>query len=71
MSDYQKNNTEKIEENENQSASDYSNFWLFNKKGTVAEPWPTAKELWNNPKVKKAIDNHNKSLAENKTDQKK
>ena len=32
--------------------------WLFRKKGTAAEPWPTAEELWNDPKVQKAIQNH-------------
>ena len=29
-------------------------------KGTVAEPWPTAEELWNDPKVQKSIQAHNK-----------
>ena len=28
-------------------------------KGTVSEPWPTAEELWNDPKVQKAIKTHN------------
>ena len=33
--------------------------WLFYGKGTVSEPWPTAEELWDNPKVQKAIENYN------------
>ena len=33
-------------------------------KGTVAEPWPTAEELWNDPKVKKIIDDHNESVRQ-------
>ena len=49
------NNPEKNQEQD----SGYSN-WLFRKqgKGTAAEPWPTAEELWNNPKVQKALENH-------------
>jgi len=35
---------------------------LIHGKGTVAEPWPTAEELWNNPEVKKIIDAHNQSV---------
>ncbi|MBC6415950.1 MAG: hypothetical protein GDA46_06125 [Bdellovibrionales bacterium] len=40
------------------------NYWerVFHGKGTVAEDWPTAKELWNDPKVKKIIDDHNESV---------
>ena len=35
-------------------------YWerVIHGKGTVAEPWPTAEELWNDPKVKKAMQNH-------------
>ena len=29
-------------------------------KGTVAEPWPTAEDLWNDPEVQKSIQDHNK-----------
>ena len=36
--------------------------WLFRKKGTAAEPWPTAEELWNDPEVKNAIKAHNESV---------
>ena len=36
-------------------------YWerVVHGKGTVAEDWPTAKELWDDPKVKKIIDEHN------------
>ena len=35
-------------------------YWerLIHGKGTVAEPWPTAEELWDDPKVQKALKNH-------------
>ena len=42
----------------NQEEDSGYGWWLFRKKGTVAEPWPTAEELWNDPKVQKAIKNH-------------
>ncbi len=29
--------------------------WFVHGKGTVAEPWPTAEELFNNPKVQKEM----------------
>ncbi len=35
---------------------------LIHKKGTAEEPWPTAEELWEDEKVKKAIVDHNESL---------
>ena len=28
--------------------------WLFRTKGTAAEPWPTAEELWNDPEGAKS-----------------
>jgi len=28
----------------------------------VAEPWPTAEELWENPEVQKSIQDHNQSV---------
>ena len=37
-------------------------WWLFRTKGTAEEPWPTAEELWNDPKVKKIIENHNEEV---------
>ena len=38
--------------------------WLFRKEGTAAEPWPTAEDLWNNPKVQKAIQNHRELIKQ-------
>ena len=60
MSDSEK--TEKLSEKkikQREKENKYVNWWLFRNKGTVAEPWPTAEELWDNPKVQKAIENHN------------
>ena len=60
MSDSEK--LEKVSGNklkEKEKKNKYVNWWLFRNKGTVAEPWPTAEELWDNPKVQKAIENHN------------
>ncbi len=37
--------------------------WLFRKKGTAAEPWPTAEELWNDPEVQQAIRAYNKLVT--------
>ena len=36
-------------------------YWerVIQGKGTAAEPWPTAAELWNDPEVKESIDTHN------------
>ena len=33
----------------------YISWWLFRKKGTVAEDWPTAEELRNDPDVQNEI----------------
>ena len=40
-------------------------YWarVIHGKGTAAEPQPAAEELWKNPKVKKAIENHNELIA--------
>ena len=37
------------------SKSGYVSWWLFRTKGTAAEPWPTAEELWNDPDVQREI----------------
>jgi len=39
-------------------------YWerVIHGKGTVSEPWPTAKELWNDPEVQKSIQTHNQSV---------
>ena len=44
------------------SQAGYVIWWLFRSKGTVAEPWPTAEELWNDPEVQKSIQAHNQSV---------
>ena len=31
------------------------NWWLFKTKGTAAEPWPTAEELWKDKNVQKEL----------------
>ncbi len=55
----------KSEDNENltEQKSGYGN-WLFRKKGTAAEPWPTAEELWEDPKVQESIQAHNELLKQ-------
>ena len=42
-------------------------YWerVIHGKGTVAEPWSTAEDLWNDPEVQKAIKNHNKLVEKN------
>ena len=63
MSDPKRNEDTLSQESEKKKQkTGYVNWWLFRKKGTVAEPWPTAKELWDDPKVKAAIKNHNASV---------
>ena len=52
-----KNRTETKQKNNNNG---YVNWWLFRKKGTVAEPWPTAEELWKDPKVQATVKAHNR-----------
>ena len=39
-------------------------YWerVIHGKGTVAEPWSTAEELWNDPEVQKAIKNHSELI---------
>ena len=45
-----------------QKKDDGYGWWLFRKKGTAAEPWSTAEDLWNNPQVQKALQNHNELI---------
>ena len=63
MTDRTKNKEKPTQEKE--ESLGYGN-WLFRTKGTVAEPWPTAKELWEDPEVQKIIQAHNKSVKEKK-----
>ncbi len=53
------------------SKSGYVSWWLFRSKGTVAEPWPAAEELWNDPDVQRNIKEVKKAFAEAKESQKK
>ena len=41
-------------------------WWLFRKKGTAAEEWPTAEELWNDPNVQKAIKTHRELIQKHR-----
>lgn len=60
MPDPKKEKEESLKKSKEQKKrTGYVNWWIFRNKGTVAEPWPTAKELWEDPKVKAAIENHN------------
>ena len=63
MADQAKNESKPTKEKKNQQPT----YWerVIKGKGTVAEPWPTAEELWNDPEVKDAIDTHNE-LVKNK-----
>ena len=38
-------------------------WWLFRKKGTASEPWPTAKDLWEDPEAQKMFQEHNYSVV--------
>ena len=42
--------------------ANYVNWWLFRSKGTVAEPWPTAEQLLEDPHVQQAIKEHNHNV---------
>ena len=79
MADHAKNKEKSTQkpEKEKKQDSGYVNWWLFRDKGTVAEPWPTAEELWKDPdvqeeikKVRKVFNNHPKKKAHNQLIQK-
>ena len=60
MSDSKGKLTEiKAKQNGRERKSGYVNWWLFRTKGTVAEPWSSAEELWNNPDIQEEIQYHN------------
>lgn len=42
--------------------SGYVNWWLFRDKGTIAEDWPTAEELWEDKSVQKEIEKVQKAF---------
>lgn len=69
MFNHSKNKAEQKNNQEDQK-NQQPTYWerVIKGKGTVAEPWPTAKELWNDPEVKDAINAHNESVeSENNT----
>ena len=47
-----------------QKKEEKPNYWqrLIYGKGTVAEPWATPEELWNDQEVRKIIDWNNKLI---------
>ena len=62
------------EKSENKKAkkrkSGYVSWWLFRTKGTVAEPWPTAEELWKDPDVQNEIKEMKDAFNHTKSSQK-
>ena len=50
----------KSQEKKEQKREARYGMWLFRKKGTAADPWPTAEDLWEKPSIQKAIQDHNK-----------
>ena len=65
MFNHSKNKTEQ-KNNQEEQKDQQPTYWerVIKGKGTVAEPWPTAEELWNDPVVKQSIDAHNNSIKD-------
>jgi len=57
-------NKEEVTKNNQKEQQKKPTYWerVIQGKGTVAEPWPTAEELWNDPEVQKSIQSHNQSV---------
>ncbi|MYE07911.1 MAG: hypothetical protein F4X95_04085 [Oligoflexia bacterium] len=57
-------NKEQVEKNSQEEQKKKPTYWerVIQGKGTVAEDWPTAEELWNDPEVQKSIQSHNQSV---------
>ena len=57
-------NKPKQKNNQADQKNQQPTYWerVIKGKGTVAEPWPTAEELWNDPEVQKSIQSHNQSV---------
>ncbi|MDE0119120.1 MAG: hypothetical protein OXM55_03830 [Bdellovibrionales bacterium] len=57
-------NKEQVAKNSQEDQKKKPTYWerVIQGKGTVAEPWPTAEELWNDPEVQKSIQDHNQSV---------
>ena len=70
MSNDLKNKSKQKDNKEEDKKKHKPTYWerVIKGKGTVAEPWPTAEELWNDPKVRKIIkDHHNLIKKERKS----
>ena len=60
----------KSKKNAGQNEKKEPTYWerVIHGKGTVAEPWATAEELWKDPDAQKAIKNHRDLIKQrNKT----
>ena len=59
-------NKEKVIKNNPERQKKKPTYWerVIHGKGTVAEPWPTAEELWNDPEVQQSIQSHNQSVKQ-------
>ena len=57
-------NKDEVTKNNKEEQKKKPTYWerVIQGKGTVAERWPTAEELWNDPEVQKSIQNHNQSV---------
>ena len=55
---------EEVTKNDQKEQKKKPTYWerVIQGKGTVAEPWPTAEELWNAPEVQRSIQDHNQSV---------
>ena len=62
----------KLKKKTDQGGKKEPTYWerVIHGKGTVAEPWATAEELWNDPDAQKALKNHNELIRKNKEDSK-
>ena len=58
-------NKKKNEKVQDQKSS-HVGWWLFRDKGTVAEPWPTAKELWDDEDVQNEIKKVKEAFSQSK-----
>ena len=63
-------NKENVRKNNPEKQKKKPTYWkiywerVIHGKGTVAEPWPTAEELWNDPEVQQSIQSHNQSVKQ-------
>ena len=64
-------NKEEVKKNNQEEKKKKPTYWqrVIHGKGTVAEPWPTAEELWADPKVQKSLRKHNEFVRKREMDQ--